>query len=176
MITQSDKDNFQDEAFWKRLSDRSQPEPSTNSKQIVLDAARLAMEKRQAVAKVPMSPQSSHAVPAPWWLALLSPRAWTAATTTALLVVGVWGWQHHSVTHSLVDSVRAKVAPANSVADDTALLLETDKKLNAIHQSVSGIMQDNRTAYVDFTLKAALHSAGILRQQTSGAVAASAEL
>jgi len=220
MITRNEKDNLQDEALWKCVTDRTQPTPSVDAKKRVLEAARLAAEKRQAVVvrepaslqsssaaaapwwfallspraweaarlaaekrqavvvREPASSQSSPVVPAPWWLALLSSRAWAAATAAVLVVFGVFGWQHHSVTRAISDPLRGKVTPISSVAaDDAALLLETDKRLAAIRQSVSGIMQNNnQTAYVDLTLKTVRHDAGTLRQQTSGAAVASAEL
>jgi hypothetical protein len=203
MITRNEKDTFQDEALWKRVADRTQPAPSVDAKKRVLEAARLAAEKRQTIAREQASSRPSPAMPwwlallssrawaaataeqassrsspaVPWWLALLSPRAWAAATAAFLVVFGVLGWQHHSVTRAISDPVHIKVAPVSSIADDTALLLETDKRLDAVRQNVSGIMQNNdRTAYVDFTLKTVRHSAGALWQQTSGAVVASAEL
>jgi hypothetical protein len=113
----------------------------------------------------------------PWWAGLLLRRAWIAAVAAVLLMLGTWGRQ----CHTLITRAATQLASADNGAlldfeDDVAVLRETDKKLDAIRQSVSGIMQDNRMSYVDWTLQATRHSAGTLRQQTSGIVPASAEL
>ncbi|HBF33983.1 TPA: hypothetical protein DDW35_05420 [Candidatus Sumerlaeota bacterium] len=170
MITRNHNSHMQDELFWRRFAERKQPVPSETSRKTILDAARFAAEKRQAAARG----QMAQVAPTPWWFALLSPRAWAAATATALVVFGVWGWQYRAVVATRATTVKS--TSTLRFDDDADLLRETDKKLDAIRQSVSGIMQENRAAYVDLTLKTTRHSAGTLRQQTSGTPVAVAEL